>query len=188
MAVAELTVPILQRQELLQWARIISPAVSAGSVRTSLSAYHCDWRGGQGSVDAMGYGAAVAFPAPNLEVMLPQGHATPAQDAADAMDVYPEHVLWFRMVAPIAAWGREQLVKGSACSEGNNFGAAQSLEKLMHLGELMDTPVYNCFGSDFDLSTLVDFEPEGLGDAGWGDDDEDDEEDDDDEDEEDEDY
>ena len=128
-------------------------------------------------MDAMGDGAAVAFPAPNVHVMLPQGHATPVRDAADALDVHAEHVSWFRIVGPLAGWQREALVQGVVCSEGNNYGAAQSLEKMMHQGSFMDTPVYNCFGSDFDRSPLVDCEPlgvEGSVYGGWDDEDEDD--------------
>lgn len=149
--------PIAGRLELLHWAQAMCPSIGVRGIQTQAIAHSSDWKGGQGGSDAMGYGAAMAFPAPNLDVMLPQGHATPVQDAADCMDIYPEHVEWFRTVAPMAGWGRDDLVSDFAtdCNEGNNFGAKHSLEELLYNSKLMETPVLNCFGSDFDLQPLI---------------------------------
>jgi hypothetical protein len=104
----------------------------------------------------MGYGAACVFPAANLDAMLPQGHHTSLQDAADGLDVPVQHVAWFRIVAPMAGWTREDLVKdGAQCTEQSNFAAKQSLSALLYHADLIGTPVYNCFDCELELTPVI---------------------------------
>ncbi len=152
-----LTIPVAGKAQLLHWAHCMCPSLGVRGIRTKVSALYSDWSGGQSGIDAMGYGAASAYPAANIAVMLPAGHHTAAQEAAEALDCPVEHVQWFRIVAPMAAWTRAHLVKeGAPCSEGNNFGAKRTLKSLLYKAELMDTPVTNCFDSEIDLEPLVD--------------------------------